>query len=71
MADVTRLFEPGRIGALELENRVIMAPMAGISNLPFRLMVKKMGASGKCPRVQEFLFRIQKTENCKGGKNKI
>ena len=33
-----------RIGSLKLDNRLIMAPMAGISNLPFRLMVKKLGA---------------------------
>ena len=33
-----------QIGKLKLENRLIMAPMAGITNLPFRLMVKKMGA---------------------------
>jgi nifR3 family TIM-barrel protein len=33
-----------RIGHLGLENFVIMAPMAGITNLPFRLMVKKLGA---------------------------
>ena len=34
-----------QIGSLALQNRLIMAPMAGISNLPFRLMVKKMGAA--------------------------
>lgn len=33
-----------RIGTLKLENRLIMAPMAGITNLPFRLMVKGLGA---------------------------
>lgn len=33
-----------RIGRLCLDNFVIMAPMAGITNLPFRLMVKKLGA---------------------------
>jgi len=33
-----------RIGHLCLNNFVIMAPMAGITNLPFRLMVKKLGA---------------------------
>lgn len=33
-----------RIGALELENWLVMAPMAGISNLPFRLTVKGLGA---------------------------
>jgi tRNA-dihydrouridine synthase B len=33
-----------KIGSLQLENWFIMAPMAGITNLPFRLMVKRMGA---------------------------
>lgn len=34
-----------RIGSLELKNRLIMAPMAGITNLPFRLILKQMGAA--------------------------
>jgi nifR3 family TIM-barrel protein len=33
-----------RIGDITLKNRFIMAPMAGITNLPFRLMVKRLGA---------------------------
>jgi len=33
-----------QIGNLKLESRLVMAPMAGITNLPFRLMVKGMGA---------------------------
>ncbi|HIJ36757.1 MAG TPA: tRNA dihydrouridine synthase DusB [Deltaproteobacteria bacterium] len=33
-----------QIGTLKLENRYIMAPMSGISNLPFRLIARKMGA---------------------------
>ncbi|MCP4665710.1 MAG: tRNA-dihydrouridine synthase family protein, partial [Deltaproteobacteria bacterium] len=33
-----------QIGALKLKNRLVMAPMAGITNLPFRLIVKKLGA---------------------------
>ncbi|MCD6560762.1 MAG: tRNA dihydrouridine synthase DusB [Deltaproteobacteria bacterium] len=32
-----------KIGSLILKNRLIMAPMAGITNLPFRLIVKKYG----------------------------
>ncbi|MBW1737217.1 MAG: tRNA dihydrouridine synthase DusB [Deltaproteobacteria bacterium] len=31
------------IGSLKLQNRLVMAPMSGITNLPFRLMVKKLG----------------------------
>jgi tRNA-dihydrouridine synthase B len=33
-----------QIGSLELKNPLIMAPMAGITSLPFRLMVKRLGA---------------------------
>ena len=32
------------IGSVHLENRLIMAPMAGITNLPFRLLVRRLGA---------------------------
>ena len=33
-----------RIGALKLKNRLIMAPMSGITNLPFRRIAKRLGA---------------------------
>lgn len=33
-----------QIGNLQLSNDLVMAPMAGYTNLPFRLMVKKLGA---------------------------
>jgi nifR3 family TIM-barrel protein len=33
-----------QIGSLKLKNWLVMAPMAGYTNLPFRLMVKKLGA---------------------------
>ncbi len=33
-----------RIGNIELENPIVMAPMAGVTNLPFRLTVKALGA---------------------------
>ncbi|GBC62968.1 tRNA dihydrouridine synthase DusB [Desulfonema ishimotonii] len=32
-----------KIGSVELENRTILAPLAGITNLPFRLLVKAEG----------------------------
>ena len=34
-----------QIGSIKLKNWLIMAPMAGITNLPFRLIVKTFGAS--------------------------
>lgn len=33
------------IGSLTLKNRVLLAPMAGITNLPMRLMARQFGAS--------------------------
>ena len=33
-----------QIGSINLENGLVMAPMAGITNLPFRMMVKALGA---------------------------
>ena len=32
-----------KIGNVTLENNILLAPMAGITNLPFRLMCKKFG----------------------------
>ena len=34
-----------QIGSIKLKNWLIMAPMVGITNLPFRLIVKTFGAS--------------------------
>ncbi len=33
-----------RIGSVELANNLILAPMAGVSDLPFRLLCREMGA---------------------------
>jgi nifR3 family TIM-barrel protein len=33
-----------QIGSVKLDNWLVMAPLAGITSLPFRLMVKKLGA---------------------------
>lgn len=34
-----------KIGNVEIKNKVLVAPMAGITDLPYRLILKKMGAS--------------------------
>ena len=39
-----RLREPLRIGSLTLDRRLFMAPMAGITSLPFRRSVRRWGA---------------------------
>lgn len=33
-----------KIGDVEIENRVVLAPMAGVCNSAFRLTVKEFGA---------------------------
>lgn len=37
-----------KIGKVELENRYILAPMAGVTDLPFRLLCKEQGAGLLC-----------------------
>ncbi|NCO60173.1 tRNA dihydrouridine synthase DusB, partial [bacterium] len=34
-----------RIGSLQLDGPLVMAPMAGTTNLPFRIIARKCGAS--------------------------
>ena len=36
------------IGNLKLENPYILAPMAGVTDLPFRLLCKEQGAGLLC-----------------------
>jgi len=36
------------IGSLELEGRTVLAPLAGVTNLPFRLIVKECGCALVC-----------------------
>ncbi len=37
-----------KIGQVELENNVVLAPMAGVTDLPFRLLCKEQGAGLIC-----------------------
>lgn len=37
-----------KIGTVELKNNIILAPMAGVSDLPFRLLCKENGAGLTC-----------------------
>ena len=37
-----------KIGNVELEGNIILAPMAGVTDLPFRLLCKEQGADLIC-----------------------
>ena len=37
-----------KIGNVTLDNPVILAPMAGVSDLPFRLLCREQGAGMVC-----------------------
>lgn len=36
-----------KIGSVEIENPFILAPMAGVTDLPFRILCKEQGADRK------------------------
>ncbi|MBU4289260.1 MAG: tRNA dihydrouridine synthase DusB [Proteobacteria bacterium] len=42
------MHKPLKIGSLVLDNSVILAPLAGITNLPFRLLAKEAGCGLVC-----------------------
>lgn len=44
MIEDTKLNTPWKIGDVEIPNRVVVAPMAGITNAAFRVTVKEFGA---------------------------
>ncbi|PTG06283.1 tRNA dihydrouridine synthase DusB [Staphylococcus chromogenes] len=53
-----------RIGDVEIENRVVLAPMAGVCNSAFRLTVKEFGAGLVCAEMvsdKAILFNNPKT----------
>lgn len=54
-----------KIGNVMLQNNVILAPMAGVSDLPFRLLCKKQGAGMVCMEMvsaKAVLYRNKNTE---------
>jgi len=55
-----------KIGNVEMKNRVVLAPMAGISNSAFRLTVKEFGAGLVCAEMisdKGIVSKNQKTMN--------
>ena len=54
-----------RIGNVTLDNPVILAPMAGVTDLPFRLLCKEQGAGMVCTEMisaKAILYRNKNTE---------
>ena len=54
-----------QIGSLTLDNNVILAPLAGITNLPFRLLAKEAGCGLVCSEMissHGLVYRSGKTE---------
>jgi nifR3 family TIM-barrel protein len=54
-----------KIGDLQLENNVILAPLAGITNLPFRLMAREAGCGLVCSEMisaHGLAYKSEKTE---------
>lgn len=43
-SDPRRLLRPLRLGKVELPNRLILAPMAGVTDRPFRSLCRRLGA---------------------------
>ena len=54
-----------KIGNIELENNIILAPMAGITNLPFRKICKEFGAGMVCTEMasSKAIFHDDKKTN--------
>ena len=61
------------IGNVELENNIILAPMAGVTDLPFRIICKKYGGPGlvcnEMVSAKAIVYEDEKTKlmlNCEG-----
>lgn len=55
-----------KIGDVELSNRYILAPMAGVTDLPFRLLCKEQGAGLLCMEMvsaKAILYKNKNTES--------
>ena len=55
-----------QIGNVTLENNLILAPMAGVSDLPFRLLCREQGAGLVCMEMvsaKAILYKNRNTED--------
>ena len=59
------MIKPLQIGNVTLENNLILAPMAGVTDLPFRLLCKEQGAGLLCMEMvsaKAILYKNKNTE---------
>jgi nifR3 family TIM-barrel protein len=59
------MIKPLQIGSVTLPNNLILAPMAGVTDLPFRLLCKEQGAGLLCMEMvsaKAILYRNRNTE---------
>ena len=56
-----------QIGNVTLQNNLILAPMAGVTDLPFRMLCKEQGAGLICMEMvsaKAILYRNKNTKSC-------
>ena len=59
------MIKPLQIGSVTLPNNLVLAPMAGVTDLPFRLLCKEQGAGLLCMEmvsVKAILYHNKNTE---------
>ena len=56
-----------KIGNVELENNLILAPMAGVTNLPFRIICKDYGAGMVCTEMASAKAMFHNDQKTKRG----
>ena len=61
-----KMIKPLQIGSVTLPNNLILAPMAGVTDLPFRLLCKEQGAGLLCMEMvsaKAILYKNKNTES--------
>ena len=62
---MSEIIHPLTIGGVELENNLILAPMAGVSDMAFRILCRRQGAGLVCSEMvsaKAILYRNKNTE---------
>ena len=55
-----------KIGNVSLDGNIVLAPMAGVTDLPFRLLCKEQGAGLLCMEMVSAKALQYKNKNTKG-----